>query len=178
MQKIPVAGISSCSSAQHLLGSGQGCACWANWWHRARGGFVFRWRERRTRLQEENEIDDVSLSTPLRKRCQSADWDGSEGESLLLLCLPAKVEPREGREGFLTYYRQTDVRGSRPCCWASADLEELEDSTLAPPVKAYLDYNSNNLPSLLEKEMATHSSILAWRIPWTEEPGRLQSRGC
>ena len=27
----------------------------------------------------------------------------------------------------------------------------------------------------LEKEKATHSSILAWRIPWTEEPGRLQS---
>ena len=29
----------------------------------------------------------------------------------------------------------------------------------------------------LEKEMATHSSILAWRIPWKEEPGRLQSMG-
>ena len=29
----------------------------------------------------------------------------------------------------------------------------------------------------LEKEMAAHSSILAWRIPWTEEPGRLQSTG-
>ena len=29
----------------------------------------------------------------------------------------------------------------------------------------------------LEKEMATHSSILAWRIPWTEKPGRLQSIG-
>ena len=28
---------------------------------------------------------------------------------------------------------------------------------------------------LLEEEMATHSSILAWRIPWTEEPGGLQS---
>ena len=28
---------------------------------------------------------------------------------------------------------------------------------------------------LLEKEMATHSSIFAWRIPWTEEVGRLQS---
>ena len=27
----------------------------------------------------------------------------------------------------------------------------------------------------LEKEMATHSRILVWRIPWTEEPGRLQS---
>ena len=30
---------------------------------------------------------------------------------------------------------------------------------------------------LLEKEMATHSSTLAWKIPWTEEPGRLQSMG-
>ena len=30
---------------------------------------------------------------------------------------------------------------------------------------------------LLEKEMANHSSILAWKIPWTEEPGGLQSKG-
>ena len=30
---------------------------------------------------------------------------------------------------------------------------------------------------LLEKEMATHSSTLAWKIPWTEEPGRLPSMG-
>jgi len=29
----------------------------------------------------------------------------------------------------------------------------------------------------LEEEMATHSSIIAWRIPWTDEPGRLQSMG-
>ena len=29
----------------------------------------------------------------------------------------------------------------------------------------------------LEKEMATHSSTLAWKIPWTEDPGRLQSMG-
>ena len=31
--------------------------------------------------------------------------------------------------------------------------------------------------ALLEKAMATHSNILAWKIPWTEEPGRLQSMG-
>ena len=30
---------------------------------------------------------------------------------------------------------------------------------------------------LLEKAMAPHSSILSWKIPWTEEPGRLQSMG-
>ena len=42
----------------------------------------------------------------------------------------------------------------------------------------------DNLPAMqetwvqsLEKEMATHSSILAWRIPWMEEPGRLRSMG-
>ena len=29
----------------------------------------------------------------------------------------------------------------------------------------------------MEKEMPTHSSILAWKIPWMEEPGRLQSMG-
>ena len=30
----------------------------------------------------------------------------------------------------------------------------------------------------LEEEMATHSSVLAWKIPWTEEPGGVQSMGC
>ena len=40
-------------------------------------------------------------------------------------------------------------------------------------------YNAGDLgwEDLLEKEMATHSSILAWKIPWTEGPGRLQSMG-
>ena len=37
--------------------------------------------------------------------------------------------------------------------------------------------NYITLSSKMEKEMATHSSILAWRIPWTEEPGELQSLG-
>ena len=34
---------------------------------------------------------------------------------------------------------------------------------------------SSGQEDLLEKEMPTHSSILAWRIPWTEDPGGLQS---
>ena len=36
---------------------------------------------------------------------------------------------------------------------------------------------SLGLEDRLEEEMATHSSILAWKIPWTEEPGLLQSMG-
>ena len=38
-------------------------------------------------------------------------------------------------------------------------------------------YYSRNLYNMLEKAMATHSSTLAWRIPWMEEPARLQSTG-
>ena len=38
-----------------------------------------------------------------------------------------------------------------------------------------LEFNSGKLFQWLEKEMATHSSILAWRIPWTGERGRLES---
>ena len=46
-----------------------------------------------------------------------------------------------------------------------------------PPAMGETWVRSLGLEDPLEKEMATHSSILAWRIPWTEEPGRLQSRG-
>ena len=46
-----------------------------------------------------------------------------------------------------------------------------------PPAKQETQVQSLGQEDPLEKEMATHSSILAWRIPWTEEPGRLQSMG-
>ena len=38
-------------------------------------------------------------------------------------------------------------------------------------------FNLTYRNTTMEKEMATHSSILAWKIPWTEEPGGLQSMG-
>ena len=40
-----------------------------------------------------------------------------------------------------------------------------------------LKYTVNIILPLAEKAMAPHSSTLAWKIPWTEEPGRLQSMG-
>jgi len=43
--------------------------------------------------------------------------------------------------------------------------------------KIFLKHSSERLTYLLEKAMATHSSTLAWKIPWMEEPGRLQSMG-
>ena len=55
-------------------------------------------------------------------------------------------------------------------------------SLVAQVVKSVLAMQESWVPSLgqedpLEEGMATHSSVLAWRIPWTEEPGRLQSMG-
>ena len=49
-----------------------------------------------------------------------------------------------------------------------------------PPANAGEVRDAGSIPGQedpLEKGMATHSSILAWRIPWTEEPGGLQSVG-
>ena len=46
-----------------------------------------------------------------------------------------------------------------------------------PPTMQEIWVQSLGQEDLLEKEMATHSSILAWKIPWTEDTGRLQSMG-
>ena len=46
-----------------------------------------------------------------------------------------------------------------------------------PPTMQETGTRSLGQEDALDKEMATHFSILAWNIPWTEEPGRLQSMG-
>ena len=58
----------------------------------------------------------------------------------------------------------------------------IQASLMAKSVKNLPAMHETQVQSLgqenpLEKEMATHSSILAWEIPWTEEPGGLQSIG-
>ena len=45
------------------------------------------------------------------------------------------------------------------------------------PIRQEMWVQSLGREDPLEEGMATHSSILAWEIPWTEEPGRLQSMG-
>ena len=58
------------------------------------------------------------------------------------------------------------------CLWASLVTQLVESAVWETGVQ------SLGKEDPLEKEMATPSSILAWRIPWTEEPGRLQSAEC
>ena len=61
-------------------------------------------------------------------------------------------------------------------------LRPIWTSLMAQTIKRLPTMRETQLQSLgwedlLEKEMATHSSTLAWKIPWTEEPSRLQSTG-
>ena len=65
------------------------------------------------------------------------------------------------------------IHSFHTCLWASP---------VAPLIKDWPTVQESRVQSLgwedpLEKEMATHSSILAWKISWTEHPGRLQSMG-
>ena len=77
------------------------------------------------------------------------------------------------------------------CKWAQPTFVEFfkilglpwwQASLVAQRLKCLSTMRETRVQSLgwedpLEKEMATHFSILAWRIPWSEEPGRLQSMG-
>ena len=66
--------------------------------------------------------------------------------------------------------------------WVNPHEGRLWASRVAQTVKRLPAMWDTRAPSLgredpLEEEMATHSSILAWEIPWTEDPGKLQSMG-
>ena len=61
------------------------------------------------------------------------------------------------------------MEGSSPHLWASLVAQLVKNL----PVMQETQVRSLGQEDSLEKEMAPHSSILAWRIPWTEEPGKL-----
>ena len=83
------------------------------------------------------------------------------------------------RHGPAALHSALDTNGPRRGEYALISM--IEDVPGGSDGRASM-YNAGDLGSIpgedpLEKEMATHSSILVWRIPWTEEPGRLQSMG-
>ena len=68
--------------------------------------------------------------------------------------------------------------------WINTEIRLLNSlaSLLSQTIKSLSAMQKNQVQSLgwedlLEKEMATHLNILAWKVPWTEEPGGLQSMG-
>ena len=87
---------------------------------------------------------------------------GSQHSSVKIPKIPRRLDfPRSPRKGL------KDQR------WTSLVAQMVKRL----PTMWETQVQSRSWEDLLEKEMATHSSTLAWRIPWTEEPGRLQSTG-
>ena len=70
-------------------------------------------------------------------------------------------------------YQWEDVFRGQEVGWASLVAQIVKNL----PPKQETPVQSLGQEDPLEKGVANHSSILAWRIPWTEEPGRLQSMG-
>ena len=66
------------------------------------------------------------------------------------------------------------ISSALTCYWASLVAQTVKD---LPAMQGLTQVQSLCQEDPLEKGTATHSSILAWRIPWTEEPGGLQSMG-
>ena len=89
------------------------------------------------------------------------------------------VPGNEDRQDCQLCYRLALYTGSQVSPW----FQKLPWASLVAQRLKYLPgmretwVRSRGREDPLEKEMATHSSILAWRIPWTEEPGGLQSMG-
>ena len=70
---------------------------------------------------------------------------------------------------------ESQGRGSLVGChlWGHTESDKTEGTQQQQQQQQQQQVPSLGWKDLLEKGMATHSSILAWRIPWTEEPGRL-----
>ena len=74
----------------------------------------------------------------------------------------------------INFFKNYMEKLTKPCIFPGGASDK------EPPANAGDVREACSIPSSgrsLKKEMATHSSILAWKVPWPEEPGRLQSMG-
>ena len=111
-----------------------------------------------------------------------------------LKSLLIKVKEESEKVGLKLNIQKTKIMASRPITSWEIDGETVETVSdfifLGSKITADGDFNHEikrclllgrkvmtNLDSMLEKAMATHSCTLAWKIPWTEEPGGLLSMG-
>ena len=121
---------------------------------------------------------------------------GSDGKRICLQCRRPGFDlwvgkiPRRREELSTLVFWPGEFHGQRtPAGYSPWSLKEL-DTTERLSHASLVAQRLKHLPAMqetwvrslgwedpLEKEMATHSSILAWEIPWTEEPGGLQSMG-
>ena len=100
----------------------------------------------------------------------------------ILYCLNHQGSPLIGVRDSLTQYKPISILPNYIYKDLKGHTDDLVASLVAQTIKNPPAMQETQVQSLgqedpLEEEMATHSTILAWRIPWTEEPGGLRSIG-
>ena len=86
--------------------------------------------------------------------------------------------PKEKLKGIFTEIRFKNLRGDKEIWgWLTLTMLSFPNHWHNTSLHLVRSWMSEVLPIFLEKAMAPHSSTLAWKIPWTEEPGRLQAMG-
>ena len=135
--------------------------------------------------QKSRLLGEISITSDIHAMAES----GEELKSLLM-----KVKEQSEKVGLKLSIQKTKIMASGPISSWEIDGETVEtvsdfiflgskitaDGDCSHEIKICLLLGRKvmtNLDSILEKAMAPHSSTLAWKIPWTEEPGRLQSMG-
>ena len=106
----------------------------------------------------------------------------SKGNTYLWQLIPIEFNATHSLSHFWAAWAGLRVAGCAFIWFGPQHWPKLVASLVAQTVKNLLAMQETQVWSLgwedpMEKEMATHSSILSWRIPWTEEPGGLQSMG-
>ena len=118
-----------------------------------------------------NEVRDIVQETgiktiPMKKKCKKAKWLSGEALQIAVKRREAKSKGIKERYKHLNAEFQRIARRDTKA-FLSDQCKEIEENNRMGKTRDLF----------MEKAMAPHSSTLAWKIPWTEEPGRLQSMG-
>ena len=135
-----------------------------------------------------------SKTIPKKKKCKKVKWLSEEA---LQIAMKRTDEKGKGEKESYTNLNAKFQRITRrdKKAFLSDQCKEIEENnrmgkardlfkkirgtkgTFHAKMGTIKDRNGMDLTEAVEKAMAPHSSTLAWKIPWTEEPGRLQSMG-
>ena len=118
-----------------------------------------------------NEVRDIVQETgiktiPMKKKCKKAKWLSGEALQIAVKRREAKSKGIKERYKHLNAEFQRITRRDKKA-FLGDQYKEIEEKNRMGKTRDLF----------MEKAMAPHSSTLAWKIPWTEEPGRLQSMG-
>ena len=111
---------------------------------------------------------------PKKKKCKRAKWLSEEA---LQIAVKREVKSKEEEERYThlnAEFQRIARRDKKP---SSAIIAKEQRKTIERQRPEIFSRILEIPREHLEKAMATHSSTFAWKIPWTEEPGRLQSMG-